>query len=94
MLAEELDGDIETWAYDVRDPDFLDRLAALPRLDVLVNNVGTNKPQPFTEVEDEALDLMLDLVDRTGVALLLATHSERIAARLSRRVRLSGGRLS
>jgi len=39
------------------------------------------------------LDLMLSLVADTGAALLLVTHSEQIAARLDRHLRLSGGRL-
>lgn len=43
---------------------------------------------------DAVLDLMLDLVGETGAALLLVTHSARIAARLDRRLRLSGGRIA
>ncbi|MEM9249093.1 MAG: ABC transporter ATP-binding protein [Pseudomonadota bacterium] len=46
------------------------------------------------EATSEAvLALMLELVSETGTGLLMVTHSERIAARLSRRVHLSGGRL-
>jgi putative ABC transport system ATP-binding protein len=40
-----------------------------------------------------ALDLLFDLVARFGTALVLVTHSERLAARCARRVRLVGGRL-
>ncbi len=40
------------------------------------------------------LDLMLALVAETGAALLLVTHSADIAARLDRRVHLSGGTIS
>ncbi|MFV0515519.1 MAG: ABC transporter ATP-binding protein [Jhaorihella sp.] len=40
---------------------------------------------------DSVLDLMLGLVAETGAALLLVTHSQRIAARLDRRVHLAGG---
>jgi NAD(P)-dependent dehydrogenase (short-subunit alcohol dehydrogenase family) len=36
-------------------------IAALPRLDVLVNNAGTNFPEPFLKVSAEHLDLMLEL---------------------------------
>ncbi len=42
---------------------------------------------------DAVLALMLDLVAATGAALLMATHSDRLAARLDRRIRLRGGRL-
>ena len=43
---------------------------------------------------DAVLDLMLGLVAETGAALLLVTHSMRIAARLDRRVHLTGGRIA
>ena len=43
---------------------------------------------------DAVIGLMLDLAAETGAGLLMVTHSERIAARLSRRVHLSHGRLA
>jgi putative ABC transport system ATP-binding protein len=43
---------------------------------------------------DVVLDLMLELVAETGAALLLVTHSTRIAARLGRRAHLSAGRIT
>jgi len=43
---------------------------------------------------DAVLDLMLGLVAESGTALFLVTHSERIAARLDRRLHLSGGRIA
>jgi NAD(P)-dependent dehydrogenase (short-subunit alcohol dehydrogenase family) len=36
-------------------------IARLDRLDVLVNNAGTNIPEPFVEVSDDHLDRVLDL---------------------------------
>ena len=36
-------------------------IAALPALDVFVNNAGTNIPEPFVEVSDEHLDALLNL---------------------------------
>jgi NAD(P)-dependent dehydrogenase (short-subunit alcohol dehydrogenase family) len=70
---------LECWVEDVSEPAFLERLSQLARLDVLVNNVGTNKPQPFTEVEESALDLMLNLNVRS--AFLTAQAAARIMAR-------------
>jgi putative ABC transport system ATP-binding protein len=43
---------------------------------------------------DAVLDLALELVAESGCAFLVATHSEKIAARLSRRARLASGRLA
>ena len=42
---------------------------------------------------DDVLDLMLDLVADAGAALLMVTHSTRMADRLGTRRHLSGGRL-
>jgi NAD(P)-dependent dehydrogenase (short-subunit alcohol dehydrogenase family) len=36
-------------------------VAGLGRLDIVVNNAGTNFPEPFVEVSEEHLDAMLDL---------------------------------
>ncbi|MGJ0395542.1 MAG: ABC transporter ATP-binding protein [Methylocystis sp.] len=43
---------------------------------------------------DNVMSLALDLVAATGCAFLMATHSERLAARLQRRVRLESGLLA
>jgi NAD(P)-dependent dehydrogenase (short-subunit alcohol dehydrogenase family) len=49
-------------ACDVRDQPALGALmSGLPRLDVLVNNVGTNIPESFVDVSEDHLDLMIDL---------------------------------
>lgn len=72
-------GRINAWIEDVSQSAFLDRLSQLNQLDVLVSNVGTNKPQPITEVEDSTLDLMLNLNVRT--AFLVAQAAARIMCR-------------
>ncbi len=54
-------GIITALVADVTSPQFLDTIAALPALDVLVNNAGTNKLQRVEEVDDATLDLLLDL---------------------------------
>ncbi len=43
---------------------------------------------------DAVLDLMLRLVADTGAALLMVTHSDRLAARLDRRLHLSHGQVA
>lgn len=49
-------------ACDVTDTGSLRRaIAGMARLDVLVNNAGTNFPEPMVEVSDEHLDTMLAL---------------------------------
>lgn len=78
-LAAARPGRIDPWALDVTQAAFLDRLEALPRLDVLFNNAGTNQPQPFLEVEDAVLDRMLDLNVRA--AFRVARSAARVMAR-------------
>ena len=49
-------------ACDVTDSDaFRQVIAALPMLDVLVNNAGGNIPEPFVDVSEEHLDRLLRL---------------------------------
>jgi NAD(P)-dependent dehydrogenase (short-subunit alcohol dehydrogenase family) len=50
---------IEPWVLDITDKTFIHRVSSLTSLDILVNNVGTNKPQPFVDVSEETLDHML-----------------------------------
>lgn len=78
-LQDNCAGHIETWVEDVTGDAFLERLNALEQLDVLVNNVGTNTPQLFAEVETEVLDQMLHLNVRT--AFVVAQAAARIMLR-------------
>jgi putative ABC transport system ATP-binding protein len=43
---------------------------------------------------DRVMDLMLELARESGAALLMVTHSDRLAARLSRRLHLAHGRVA
>lgn len=60
-LVAESGGRIEPWVADVTQDDCYRRIEALERLDVLVNNAGTNRPQPMAEVEPATLDGIIDL---------------------------------
>ena len=65
-------------------------LAARPRL-VLADEPTGNLDEA---TGDAVLDLMLGLVAETGAALLMVTHSHRLAARLDGRVHLHAGRVA
>ena len=65
-------------------------LAARPAL-VLADEPTGNLDE---ETGDAVLALMLDLVAETGAALLMVTHSARLAARLDRHLHLSHGRFA
>lgn len=51
----------EVWGEDASSDAILDRIKRLGQLDILVNNLGTNRPKPMVEVSDDDLDTMLDL---------------------------------
>ncbi|MFL6416538.1 MAG: SDR family NAD(P)-dependent oxidoreductase [Bryobacteraceae bacterium] len=50
-------GEAEYWPMDLRRFDeFRERLRELPAVDILVNNVGVNKPQHFLQVDTQTFD--------------------------------------
>jgi NAD(P)-dependent dehydrogenase (short-subunit alcohol dehydrogenase family) len=59
-------GRISPLVADVTTADFLASVRALPRLDGLVNNAGSNKLQPLSEVDLTTLDYLLDLNVRSA----------------------------
>jgi putative ABC transport system ATP-binding protein len=65
-------------------------LAPQPRL-VLADEPTGNLDEATA---DSVLALLVDLVRETGAGLVLVTHSERLAARMDRRLHLHDGRLS
>ncbi len=66
-LAEaEPRGRIRAMVADVTAEDFPARIRALPRIDGLVNNAGTNRLQPLPEVDVATLDHLLNLNVRTA----------------------------
>lgn len=56
----------EAWAMDVTGDEVLSAIEKAEPLDLLVNNAGTNQPQPFVDVTDEALDRLLLLNVRSA----------------------------
>lgn len=79
LAAAARPGSIEPWAMDVTGDDFLARIDALRGLDILINNVGSNKPEPFTAVTAATLDHLLGLNVRT--AFLVAQAAVRAMQR-------------
>lgn len=63
-------------------------LAGRPRL-ILADEPTGNLDEA---TGDTVLDVMLSLVSETGAALLMATHSQRLARRFDRRLHLHAGR--
>jgi len=75
-LAASRPGRVEPWVADVSEAALHARIAALPRLDGLVNSAGYNRPQPFLDVSTENLDGMLALNVRA--AFLTAQAAARV----------------
>lgn len=60
-LAKELGDKVTIWEGDATSDEFLARIDALETLDILINNIGINRPEPFVEVSDKNLDDMMDI---------------------------------
>lgn len=75
LAGEAPAGSIEPWAEDVRADALYTRIRALPRLDVLVNNAGTNKLQPVLDVDDDTLDMLIALNIRAAFKVAQAAAS-------------------
>ena len=60
-LSREYPEAIEIWVDDVTKESFYRRIEALTVIDVLINNAGTNRPQPFVDVDTETLNSVVDL---------------------------------
>ncbi len=61
QLQDEVGNSIEPMVADASSDAFIAQLENVGVVDVLVNNLGTNNPQPFTEVDLNTLDSMLDI---------------------------------
>ena len=60
-LARESGGQIQSWPEDVTSEFFYARVEQLPKLDILINNAGMNRPLPVQDVDPHTLDEMLAL---------------------------------
>jgi NAD(P)-dependent dehydrogenase (short-subunit alcohol dehydrogenase family) len=54
-------------------------IAGLPRVDVLVNNAGTNRPRPLVDVDDAVLAEQLDLNVRAAIVVAQAVVRKMLA---------------
>ncbi len=71
----------KTVVCDVTDSSAIRReIDAFPRLDVLINNAGTNFPEPFVEVSEAHLDAMLDLNVRAAFVVAQAAVRKMLEA--------------
>jgi len=52
---------VTIWAADATSEEFISAVADLERLDILVNNVGINRPQALVDVDIETLDSLLNI---------------------------------
>lgn len=61
------------------DAQVQETIADMDRLDILFNNAGTNKPQPFLDVDAESLDIVLDLNIRAAFIVAQAAARKMVA---------------
>jgi NAD(P)-dependent dehydrogenase (short-subunit alcohol dehydrogenase family) len=74
-------GRAHTVVVDVTAADPLRKaIAALPSLDVFVNNAGGNIPEPFVDVSDEHLDRLLSLNVRAAFIAAQAAAKKMLAS--------------
>lgn len=71
---------VEPWVGDVRDDAIIAAIRNLPRLDVLVNNAGSNRLQSLLEVDDETLDFLITLNVRSAFKVSQAAAAVMVAA--------------
>jgi len=71
-VADHASGRIDAWALDATSDDLYERVTNVDGLSILVNNAGTNCPQPFVEVDQKSLDMVIDLNVRASFRIAQA----------------------
>ncbi|MEH6604569.1 MAG: SDR family oxidoreductase, partial [Pseudomonadales bacterium] len=80
-LAQEIGPLIIPCVMDASTEDFLAYIESIDNIDILVNNLGTNVPQNFVDVEDEVFERMLDLNVRVVFKITRAVVRKMLAAK-------------
>ena len=88
-LWEESGKSVTPWCLDATSEEMLEKIAKEERIDILVNNVGTNIPEPFVGVSEQNLDHLLSLNVRTAFRVAQAVSRIMIAARSGSIVHIS-----
>lgn len=78
-VAAHSSGRIKAWSEDVTSDAFIDRIASIDGLSILVNNAGGNRPQPFAEVDVDSLDFVLNLNVRAAFRVAQAAAKTMLA---------------
>ena len=76
-------GRVTTWVGDVTDDAFIERIASIKGLSILVNNAGGNRPQPFVDVDTESLDFVIDLNVRAAFRVAQAASRAMLARNIA-----------
>ena len=73
-------GRARTLPFDVTDNAAVrEAFAGLEAIDILINNAGVNRPQPFLEVDEETLDRLLGLNVRAAFLVAQAAARRMVA---------------
>ena len=78
-LDKHSSGRVESWTGDVTSDDFIERIASIEGLSILVNNAGSNRPQPFVEVDVDSLDFIIDINVRAAFRVAQAAAQVMLA---------------
>ena len=60
-LRNELGEQLIPWVMDATGKEFIDQLASQTDIEILVNNLGSNKPEPFVDIEPETYARIVEM---------------------------------